>query len=101
MAQFDVYKNDNPATAEFFPYLLEVQHEILSSLKTRVVVPLGVGIEPIRHLNPVFSVEGKSVVMSTADMAGIPLSACGKKVGSLKENRNEIIDALDFLVNGF
>ena len=101
MAQFDVYRNSNPATAEFFPYLLEVQHEILSSLKTRVVVPLGVGIEPIRHLNPLFSVEGKSVVMSTADMAGIPLSACGKKVGSLKEKRNEIIDALDFLVNGF
>ena len=49
----------------------------------------------------IFSVEGKSVVMSTADMAGIPLSACGKKVGSLKEKRNEIIDALDFLVNGF
>ena len=36
MAQFDVYKNDNLAIAEFFPYLLEVQYEILSSLKTRV-----------------------------------------------------------------
>jgi len=101
MAQFDVYRNSTPATAEFFPYLLEVQHEILSSLKTRVVVPLGVDITPIRHLNPVFNIEGKSVVMSTADMAGIPLSACGEKVESLEERRNEIIDALDFLINGF
>ena len=101
MAQFDVYRNSNQATAEFFPYLLEVQHEILSSLKTRVVVPLGVGIEPIRHLNPVFNVEEKNVVMSIADMAGIPLSAYGKKVASLEERRNEIIDALDFLINGF
>ncbi len=101
MAQFDVYKNSNPATEAFFPYLLDVQHELLTSLKTRVVVPLGVGIEPIRHLNPTFTIEGKTVVMSTADMAGIPLSSCGKKVVSLEKERDKIIDALDFLVNGF
>jgi len=34
-------------------------------------------------------------------MAGIALSICGERVVSLKEKRHEIIDALDFLVNGF
>ncbi len=101
MAQFDVYLNNNEATVEFFPYLLDVQHNLLSSLKTRVVVPLGIRIEPIRHLNPKLNVKGKDVVMSTAEMAGIPLSLLGKKVDNLEANRNEIIDALDFLVNGF
>lgn len=101
MAQFDVYVNTNKATVEFFPYLLDVQNDLLHTLKTRVVVPLGVGIDPIRHLNPTFVIEDKNVVMSTADMAGISLNACGGKVSSLEEKRNEIIDALDFLVNGF
>lgn len=101
MAQFDVYENTNKATLEFFPYLLDVQNDLLSSLKTRVVVPLGLGITPIRHLNPIFKIEGKNVVMSTAAMAGVSLSSCGKKVLNLSDNRNEIIDALDFLVNGF
>jgi len=101
MAQFDVYLNGNEATRELFPYLLEVQHGLLSSLKTRVVVPLGVGIEPIKHLNPIFKVEGKNVVMSTADMAGVPLEILGEKIVNLEERRHEIIDALDFLVNGF
>jgi len=101
MAQFDVYVNNNEASVEFFPYLLDVQHNLLSSLKTRVVVPLGVDIEPIRHLNPKFKIDGESVVMSTADMAGVPLSSLGEQVDNLEENRNEIIDALDFLVNGF
>jgi len=101
MAQFDVYENTNRATAELFPYLLDVQNDLLDDLRTRVVVPLGVGMSPIRHLNPIFEIEGKKVVMSTADMAGISLNACGQKVLSLESKRNEIIDALDFLVNGF
>jgi len=101
MAQFDVYENTNRATAELFPYLLDVQNDLLDDLRTRVVVPLGVGIQPVRHLNPTFEIEGKKVVMSTADMAGISLNACGQKVLSLESKRNEIIDALDFLVNGF
>jgi len=101
MAQFDVYENTNRATAELFPYLLDVQNDLLDDLRTRVVVPLGVGMSPIRHLNPTFEIEGKKVVMSTADMAGVSLKACGKKVCSLEHKRHEIIDALDFLVHGF
>jgi len=101
MAQFDVYRNSNEATTDIFPYLLDVQNELLSSLNSRVVVPLAVGVTPIRHLNPTFSIEERVVVMSTADMAGISHSACGGGVTNLKKHRTEIIDALDFLVNGF
>ncbi|HIP52003.1 MAG TPA: plasmid maintenance protein CcdB [Campylobacterales bacterium] len=101
MVQFDVYKNLNEATNKTFPYLLNVQNDLLSSMTTRVVVPLALGIEPIRHLNPTFTIEGQSLVMSTAEMAGISLAECSDFVVNLKENRNEIIDALDFLVNGF
>ena len=38
MAQFDVYRN--PRGTSRARYLLDVQHDVLSGLKTRVVVPL-------------------------------------------------------------
>ena len=38
--QFDVYHNKNAASKGRFPYLLDVQTELLDSLETRVVVPL-------------------------------------------------------------
>jgi len=101
MAQFDVYKNTNTASSQLFPYLLNIQNDILSSLKTRVVVPLCSDQSPITHLNPSFVIENITVYMSTSDMAGIPLSSCSKVVGNLEEKRSEIINALDFLVSGF
>ena len=39
--------------------------------------------------------------MSTAELAGVNLHVLGEKVCSLKEQRNEIIAALDFLITGF
>ena len=101
MAQFDVYKNTNTETSQLFPYLLNIQHDLLSTLKTRVVVPLCSDQSPITHLNPQFVIENSKVFMSTADMAGISLSGCGEIVTNLEEKRSEIINALDFLVSGF
>ena len=101
MAQFDVYKNINTETAQLFPYLLNIQHDLLSTLKTRAVVPLCSEQTPITHLNPTFIIEDMSVFMSTGDMAGIPLSSCGKVVDNFEEKRSEIINSLDFLVSGF
>ena len=101
MAQFDVYKNIDKSSQDLFPYLLDIQNNLLSSLKTRVVVPLAVDMQPIKHLNPVFNINGIAVVMFTADIAGIPKSLCGDIIANLSVHRNEIIDALDFLVNGF
>lgn len=103
MGQFDVYRNPNPATRKTLPFLLDVQADLLDDLATRVVAPLLIASEldqPAKHLNPKFKVEGKAVVMSTAELAGVPLKALGEKVASLKHKREEIIAALDFLITG-
>ncbi len=52
------------------------------------------------RLNPVFTVEGKSVVMATTDLAGIPVVALGAKVGNLARHASAIIGAVDFLLTG-
>ncbi len=55
----------------------------------------------IKHLNPEFTISNTAVFMSTAELAGVPVRAIGEKVGSLRDQRHEIIAALDFLFTGF
>lgn len=104
MAQFDVLENPNEETNQAIPYLLDVQADLFDTLSTRVVIPLvaasTVG-KAIKHLNPEFAIEGTAVFMSTAELAGVPVRSLGKKVSSLKDQRHEIIAALDFLFTGF
>jgi toxin CcdB len=103
MAQFDVYLNPNAATRKVIPYLLDVQADLLDSLVTRVVVPLVLSEEmglSAKYLNPQFKIKGVAVVMSTAELAGVPNRTLGDKVTSLKNKRDEIIAALDLLFTG-
>lgn len=101
MAQFDIHRNSNLESANEFPYLLDIQSDILSGLDTRVVVPLSENIKAIQHLNPVFEIEHKSYVLLTQELAGVHKSALGIKCGSLQDKRSEVIAALDFMVSGF
>jgi hypothetical protein len=100
VAQFDVYTNNHNNTS-LFPYLLDVTHEINTASKLRVVVPLCEDSYAIKHLNPTFMIEGKQVYMSTMDIAGIPENMLEKVIANLESERVTIVDALDFLVNGF
>jgi toxin CcdB len=104
MAQFDVCLNPNPDSAPAVPYLLEVQSDLLKPVSTRVVVPLALLAErgqPARHLNPQFEIEGVQVVMVTEQIAGIPKHALGTRLLSLALQRDQIMDAIDFLFRGF
>lgn len=101
MAQFDVYENRAPSSKARVPYLLDVQHDLLEHLKTRVVIPLVAEECPITHLNPSVEITGKRFMLSTQEMAGVSLDTLGSYVASLKSERNVVIQAIDFLVTGF
>ena len=101
MPQFDVYKNKNPKTNQEIPFLLDIQNDILKSLSTRVVVPLVLDMKPAKILNPIFEIETLTVTMSTAELAGISMDNLGAVVCSLKDKRDEIIAAVDFMITGF
>jgi toxin CcdB len=103
MARFDVYRNANRDTQEEFPFLLDVQTDFLDTLKTRVVIPLMTKFSvraPMARLNPAVTIAGKACVLITTDIAGVPVSALGPRVGSLAHHRLEIIAAVDFLLTG-
>lgn len=104
MAQFDVYENTDSESCSLFPYLLDVQAEMLENLPTRVVVPLlnsTLISKPIPVLNPVFEIQYIKVIMSTPQLVGVHVSVLGTRVCSAKDKRDVIIAALDLLFTGY
>jgi len=101
MAQFDLYLNPDPDTRQVVPYLLDIQHDLHAASNRRLVVPLARGQKPIAHLNPLVEVKGETLTIMTEQMASIPASLCQHPVTNLEAHRSQIIDAIDFLIQGF
>lgn len=104
MAQYDVYRNPNPASRSRIPYVLDVQADLLQSLLTRVVVPLALpevlGGKAAERLNPLLEVDGRTLVMLTPEIAGIPRKALGERIGNMSAHRGAVVGALDILFTG-
>jgi toxin CcdB len=104
MSQFDVYKNRNDATRRAYPYLLNIQSEVLSALNTRIVLPLareaGLKVKEMERLIPKVECQGETVIVMTPQVAAAPRKNLSEPVGSLAHMRKEIVGALDFAVGG-
>jgi toxin CcdB len=104
VAQFTAYRNLDPASRARVPFLLDVQAELLADLATRVVVPLysaaSLKGKLLKTLTPEFRVGGRSCVMATPELAGVPRKVLGAPVADLSAKRTEIIAALDLLLTG-
>jgi toxin CcdB len=98
MARFDVY-----AMKRGGALVVDCQADLLSGLKTRVVAPL-VALEkappPARHLNPVFELHGERFVLMAQLLSAVEVRELGDCVGSLGEQGEVVLKALDFLVTG-
>lgn len=106
MSQFCVYANRDRTSAKRFPYLLDVQHDFLSSLSTRMVIPLGLRnpsspLAEQERLILSFKIEGQEVLLITPQMSGVALSQLGEQVDDLNYCRDDIVGAMDFLVFGY
>ena len=85
-------------------YVLDVQADLLSHLRTRTVVPLlplQDAPKPIRDLNPTFDIDGTVHVMITQAIASIPIRELKQPVGSLAQDHDRVTRALDILLIGF
>lgn len=105
MPQFTVYENTNEETNDIYPFLVDVQNDLLSELNTRVVIPMcltkALGNKSISNLSPIFEIEGSRYILLTPQLAGIPNQELGSPVCDLSEFRHQFINALDFLFTGF
>ncbi|MDB6106059.1 MAG: toxin, CcdB family [Gammaproteobacteria bacterium] len=105
MAQFSVYRNKNPRTKAAFPFLVDVQSDLLEPLNTRVVVPMtkaaALTRKPVSHLTPEVSFNDDRYVLMTPQLAGVGRAELGPHAGTLAEERHAILAAIDFLLTGF
>ncbi len=105
MAQFGVYRNKSPRSKSTYPYLVDVQSDLLDELKTRVVIPLtkasAVAKRPLSHLTPVLKLDGEAYILMTPQLAGIARTDLGASAGTLADQRQVIAAAIDFLLVGF
>lgn len=100
MARFDIY-----AIERFPNFVVDVQADFLRDLQTRLVVPLvrlsETPNEAVARLRPELRVGHEPYLLNTPEMAAIPCSILGDVVGNLEDQRGQIIDAIDFLMQGF
>lgn len=96
-SQFDVYRT--PADS----LIVIIQNDLLDGLRVRVVVPLfsyadyGAGASA---LNPEIKVNGATYVMMTEYIASLTVQELGQKVGSVPDDRDKIVRAVDTLLAG-
>jgi toxin CcdB len=105
VAQFDIYRNSDERTRVHTPYLLDAQADLLSELATRVVVPLrpGTAEEPwaISRLHTVITVGEEPHLAVVSELAAVPVTILGSRVGNARSYRTELLAAIDLLITGF
>ena len=97
MSRFDIFRLRADGAL-----VVDVQAELLSHLKTRLVIPLfrSTDADWPSRLAPRLTWQGETLTLGTPLMIGIPLSELGERAGSLAEQEYEIEKAIDFLLAG-
>lgn len=103
-SQFAVYDNKNASSRRLYPFLVDLQSELLADvLNTRLAAPIARAASikrPIVGLTPVVSFQGTDYVIDIPQTAAIIRKALGAPVGSLAAYRSDLFRAIDRLVTG-
>jgi toxin CcdB len=101
MAQFDVHRNTGNHK-DSIPFVVIVQSAQFDNYRRRVVVPLvrSTALGKISHatFNPTFKIRGTPVVLHPLEIVSIPVNQLGTLVGSLSDQSQLIVAALDELL---
>lgn len=101
MSQFDIHRNSG-RHRDTIPYVVVVQSALFDDYKRRVVVPLVkasvVGEIANPRFNPTFKIGNTNVVLHPLEIVSVAIGDLGKPVGSLVDESDRIIGALDELL---
>ena len=101
MAQFDVHRNSG-RHSESIPFVVIVQSSLYDDYRRRVVVPLvnksSLGRVANARFNPTFRIKGVVVVLHPLEIVSVARENLGEKVGSLEDEGDKIVAALDELL---
>ncbi len=102
--QFDVFANPSARSRDFYPYVMDIQSDLLSSLPTRMVVPLAVTSLPSqalpKRLCPLVTVNGQTLMLVPFEAAPLDKRLLKTQVINLSPRADEVIAALDAVLSG-
>ena len=102
--QFDVFENPSPRMRDVYPYVVDVQSDVLSSLATRMVVPLAVTTlaanELPRRLCPLITVKDKLFMLVPSEAAPLDKRLLRVEITSVRDRSHEIVSAMDSVLSG-
>ncbi len=102
--QFDVFENPSPRMRDVYPYVVDVQSDLLSSLATRMVVPLAItalaATELPRRLCPLVTVNDKAFMLVPFQAAPLDKRLLKTEITSVRAISDDIIAAMDSVLSG-
>lgn len=102
--QFSVYENPSPRMRDQYPYVVDVQSDLLSSLATRMVMPLAVTALPAndlpRRLCPIFVIGGKHLMLVPFEAAPLDKRLLRTEISSIRGRSHEVVEAMDAVLSG-
>ena len=101
--QFDVVHNPDTEDAVRRPFLIILQSDLISGLRSTVVAPLVVreALAGAGRLNPILKVDDRDLWLAIHELFAIEQRFVGNPVTNLDAQRDGIIAALDFLFTGY
>ena len=97
--QFDVHENPSPRMREQYPFVVDIQSDLLSGLPSRMVIPLalsGLNKAELPHrLCPAFIVKSQRVILLPFEAAPLDKRLLKKAIISLRDQAHNLIAALD------
>ncbi|WP_042425254.1 CcdB family protein [Comamonas granuli] len=104
MARLDIYDNPIAEDRDAFPYVMEIQSDLLHRFVERVCVPLALpdafpGMT--ERLNPPVAVRGRTVHVHPFGIAVFHACELRQPVGTAKTDALAIETALDMLLRGY
>jgi len=104
MPQFDIYANPNKKSKRAYPFILDLQNNLIDDLTTRIVAPLAIYTEfkdeELKRLTPRVSYEEQELLILIPQITSIPANLLKEPIGTLAHLRDEIVAALDFAITG-
>jgi toxin CcdB len=101
--QFDVCDNPDAAEAAHRPFLVVLQSDLVSGLRSAVVAPL-VPREQMtgaHRLNPIVAIGGREYWLATHELFAVDRRILRQPLANVSNDRDAIIAALDFVFTGF
>lgn len=103
MAQFDVHENPVPRARRAFPYLVNLQSDLIDGGNRRIVaplVPLSAAPRMASRLAPVVTVDDVEHVVVMLALTTMPTTDLKGVRGNLSPHRTELVDAIDYVFLG-